>query len=225
MPITPNFSLWSPDDSDDWDLTIDLAAMQASVDSALVALPGRGAFVGTNDQRLALATPDLRDGITFYATDTKRPWRRVSGAWIDTGTDYVSIATVASQAITSSGGNKVLVFTGATPITTGNAISMNATTGVATVAVAGTYQVECMGTWSAGGTAGTARFLMADTPGITRRSILTVTGVTTSTLSATLPLAAGATLSMNVFQNSGVTLNIGAESGAPTSLTIQRIGP
>lgn len=35
MPITPNFSLWSPDDSDDWDLTIDLAAMAISIDASL----------------------------------------------------------------------------------------------------------------------------------------------------------------------------------------------
>ena len=59
MATTANFNLWSPDDGDDWDLTIDLAAMQNSVDLALVGLRssigktaatiaalGSGAFAG-----------------------------------------------------------------------------------------------------------------------------------------------------------------------------------
>lgn len=37
MATTANYNLWSPDDGDDWDLTIDLAAMQNSVDTALQA--------------------------------------------------------------------------------------------------------------------------------------------------------------------------------------------
>lgn len=36
MATTANFNLWSPDDGDDWDLTIDLAAMMNSVDLALL---------------------------------------------------------------------------------------------------------------------------------------------------------------------------------------------
>lgn len=38
MALTPNFDLWSPDDGDDWDLTVDMAAMQNSVDAALSSI-------------------------------------------------------------------------------------------------------------------------------------------------------------------------------------------
>lgn len=41
----------------------------------------QGYFIGTNAQRLALAAPKLRNGITWAATDTGVIWRRLAGAW------------------------------------------------------------------------------------------------------------------------------------------------
>ena len=40
MPTTPK-GIWSPDDGDDWDLTIDLAAMAISTDAAIPGDSGR----------------------------------------------------------------------------------------------------------------------------------------------------------------------------------------
>ena len=88
MPITPNFSLWSPDDSDDWDLTIDLAAMQVSVDSALNSVPKSASIFGTDAQRLALPR---KKGQLFYATDTNIRWRDDGVTWWYHDTGWIAL--------------------------------------------------------------------------------------------------------------------------------------
>lgn len=84
MPTTPR-GIWTPGDSDDWDLVTDLAAFAVSVDTAIgavaatVPLPTR--YLGLDAARIALAAPDLRNGIEFQTTDTNLVWTRRSGAW------------------------------------------------------------------------------------------------------------------------------------------------
>lgn len=71
MPITPG-GRWSPADSDDWDLTTDLAAMQVSNEAAsateIAAIP-KSFRSGLNSARLALTGTDLVRGMQFQTTD------------------------------------------------------------------------------------------------------------------------------------------------------------
>lgn len=83
MPTTP-LGVWTPDDSDDWDLTVDLAAMAVSIDSAIDnginAIP-KNYMIGTNAERLALSGGALFTGLKFYTTDTKVEWIYSNSAW------------------------------------------------------------------------------------------------------------------------------------------------
>lgn len=86
MPTTPG-GRFSPGDSDDWDLTTDLAAMQVSneaasateISAALAAAP-QNYRVGTDAQRLALSGANLYSGIMFRTTDTNLTWISTSSA-------------------------------------------------------------------------------------------------------------------------------------------------
>ncbi|AXC37915.1 hypothetical protein SEA_JACKO_57 [Microbacterium phage Jacko] len=86
MPITPG-GRFSPGDTDEWDLTTDLAAMQVSNETASQteianALNTQSAsFIGTEAERAALTAPKLRNGITFRTTDTNITYYRTGGAW------------------------------------------------------------------------------------------------------------------------------------------------
>lgn len=42
----------------------------------------QGYYIGTNAARLAMVAPQLRNGITFFATDTNIVWERRSSAWV-----------------------------------------------------------------------------------------------------------------------------------------------
>lgn len=76
MPTTPR-GIWTPDDSDDWDLTVDLAASALSTDAA----------IGNSQNALRGLTsampPAGQEGRTYYATDTNR-------SWFDNGTSWIS---------------------------------------------------------------------------------------------------------------------------------------
>ena len=81
MPTTPK-GIWSPDDGDDWDLTIDLAAMAISTDAAI---PGTDnvnqQFYGPAAGRTALT--GVKPGDTYQETDAgKLTWRQnTAGLW------------------------------------------------------------------------------------------------------------------------------------------------
>ena len=77
MPTTPK-GIWTPDDSDDWDLTVDWAANALSTDAAIDAVP-QNALRGLT----SAMPPAGQEGRTFYATDTNRDWR-------DDGTNWIS---------------------------------------------------------------------------------------------------------------------------------------
>lgn len=85
MPTTPG-GRWSPDDNDDWDLTVDLAAMQVSNEAAtsseISLIPPSASFTGPDSDRINLTPPELRDGISWYSTNTKRRWAREGGQWV-----------------------------------------------------------------------------------------------------------------------------------------------
>lgn len=57
-----------------------------TVDDKLATVDNPVAIEGTNVERLALAPPVLRDGLQFYATDTKVQWRREDGDWRESPT-------------------------------------------------------------------------------------------------------------------------------------------
>lgn len=84
MPTTPR-GIWTPSDSDDFDIITDMAATAVSVDDAITAamagvpLPAR--YIGTDAQRLAMTAPNLRNGIEFQTTDTNLVWQRSAGIW------------------------------------------------------------------------------------------------------------------------------------------------
>lgn len=82
MPTTPG-GRWSPADTDDWDLTTDLAAMQVSNESATAnAIATASNYkLMTNAQRLALTGASLYEGLRVWTTDTRLEHRYSSGAW------------------------------------------------------------------------------------------------------------------------------------------------
>lgn len=77
MPTTPG-GRFSPGDTDDWDLTTDLAAMQVSnesatateISAAIAAMPAQpqNYRIGTDAQRLALSGANLFTGLRFQTT-------------------------------------------------------------------------------------------------------------------------------------------------------------
>ena len=105
MPTTPN-GVWTPDDSDDWDLVTDLAAMAVSIDNAFGTPPA--SFLGTEAERAALAAPKLRNGVTFRTTDTNITYHRSAGSWrIAPGTLLGSFETTGTGNISGTSGTVV----------------------------------------------------------------------------------------------------------------------
>lgn len=104
MPTTPG-GRFSPGDSDDWDLTTDLAAMQVSNETATAneiaaaittGLSGIAYRSGTNGDRIALSGASLVAGMRFQTTDnggfewinptgTSSGWRISPGQTLATG--------------------------------------------------------------------------------------------------------------------------------------------
>lgn len=80
MATTSPDNIWSPDAGDDYALTTDLAGMASSVQTALYKRSWY--YIGTDAQRLALAAPDLRNGIIWEDISTGDMWQRKGSAWI-----------------------------------------------------------------------------------------------------------------------------------------------
>lgn len=81
MVTTSPDNVWTPDHGDKFALTTDLATTAQSVQSALIRRTWT--YTGTDAQRLALAAPELRDGITWEEPSTGRQWTRRGGAWVE----------------------------------------------------------------------------------------------------------------------------------------------
>lgn len=100
MPTTLD-GRWSPDDSDDWDLTTDLAAMQVSNMTATnnaITTASRYRTM-TNAQRLALSGASLSEGLLVYTTDTRLNHLYTQGAW-QSETAWTTLTLAAGQGYT-----------------------------------------------------------------------------------------------------------------------------
>ena len=117
MPTTPK-GIWSPDDGDDWDLTIDLAAMAISTDAAI---PGTNnvnqQFYGPAADRASLT--GVKPGDTYQESNAgKLTWRQLpSGVWRVFNTNGPIALTLASgwtasQAVTFEVRSGLLVLNG-----------------------------------------------------------------------------------------------------------------
>ena len=81
MPTTPK-GIWSPDDGDDWDLTIDLAAMAISTDAAIPGTDNANQqFYGPAADRASLT--GVKPGDTYQESNAgKLTWRQnTAGLW------------------------------------------------------------------------------------------------------------------------------------------------
>lgn len=131
MPTTA-LGVWTPDGNDGVDFTIDLAAMAISIDSAILLSATR--IIGTNEQRLALTAPALRDGLQFFATDTGLEWIYTSGSWRRAGVRvarYTWISNGIPDASLIANAAMTLDTTRTTdasiaPVTTGSAVRLQA---------------------------------------------------------------------------------------------------
>lgn len=115
MP-TSNFNLPLYTRLDTSELDVLLNGQSTAIDVAM--LGNIWEFHGTEAQRIALATPKLRDGITFVTTDTKRTWLRSGGTWMtaDASGYLVSPVSVAGTGVTIATDGSV-VFTNSSSIT------------------------------------------------------------------------------------------------------------
>lgn len=100
MPITAD-GRWSPNDSDDWDLTTHLAAMQVSNMEATnnsIAIAARYRTM-TEAQRLAIPLAQRFEGLLVYTTDTRLNHFYTAGAWVSE-TPWTTLAMAAGQGFT-----------------------------------------------------------------------------------------------------------------------------
>lgn len=193
-----------------------VADLQAAADFADVFANIR---VGDAADRAALVSGELRAGMLFSETDTGLVWEYDGTDWDVLTNLSASYTSTASQSIATGGSNKDITFTGATPDV---GSGMSATGGVITVGVAGRYLIYGQCTWSANATG--SRFLLLSAGSSGQRSILPGNAVPVSNVIAMqVVLAASDTVKLQAFQNSGAGVNIGAESGAPTHLSVARI--
>lgn len=90
MVTTSPDNLWSPNATDPYNLTTDLAAMQTSVQNALTNRPRTYRTDLTDAQRLALSGSELFEGLRVRVTDTKVDWVYTSGSWSREGSGPVA---------------------------------------------------------------------------------------------------------------------------------------
>lgn len=100
MPITAD-GRWSPNDSDDWDLTTHLAAMQVSnmeATNASIATAARYRTM-TEAQRLAIPLAQRFEGLLVYTTDTRLNHLYTNNAWVSE-TPWTTATLAAGQGYT-----------------------------------------------------------------------------------------------------------------------------
>lgn len=105
MVTTSPDNLWSPNASDPYNLTTDLAAMQTSVQAALTNRPKTYRTGLTDAQRIALPSGERFEGLRVRTTDTKADWLYTGGAWVREGALF--LATRKGTQSLSSGWNVV----------------------------------------------------------------------------------------------------------------------
>lgn len=85
MATTSPDNLYSPDSVNPYNLTVDLAAMQTSVQAALVNRPSNYRIM-TDAQRIALSGANLFEGLVVWTSDTRREWRYTNTTWVPSDT-------------------------------------------------------------------------------------------------------------------------------------------
>lgn len=222
MPITPG-GRFSPNDSDEWDLVTDLAAMQVSNETASSndIQNGSNYRVLTNAQRLALSGANLREGLMVWTSDTRATFMYTGGAWVQTDARS-SRNTSANQSLTSGSWTTINWPT----VLAESGISYAG--GTFTFNSGGIYMVTSQYGFAASNTTG-QRVIRALVNGSTQ-AILSQQVVPNSTTYPTIPqiqgalsVTAGSTLAIQALQSSGGTINGGISSDL-SNVTIRRIG-
>lgn len=90
MAVTNPDNIWTPDSGDNYALTTDLAATADSLQTMATEKANYG--VGTSAERTA-ALGRFPNGALWYDTTTSSEWRKISGAWVNQDTGWVTIAT------------------------------------------------------------------------------------------------------------------------------------
>lgn len=216
MPTTPG-GRWSPGDTDDWDLTTDLAAMQVSNETASaneIQLASNYRVL-TNAQRLALPGAQLREGLTVWTSDTRVEWRYTGGVWTQVR-PYSSRTKNANQAVATATWTLVTFQTddGSNGITYSN--------GSFTVNTTGLYLLSGAISYANSGTQGQR------TGGIYKNGSLAIqlpqnaphtVGSNLVTISQGIFLNAGDTIAIYAYHSGGTNINLEATK---TTLVVSR---
>lgn len=103
MATTSPDNIWSPDASNPYQLTTDLAALADSVQDAITGLRGGIAYRAdlTDAQRLALTGGALFEGLQVRTTDTKIDWLYTGGTWVAWGTSSANVTVESGWTATA----------------------------------------------------------------------------------------------------------------------------
>lgn len=104
MASTPLYALVYPTTANQiTPLATHFSNLASSVESALASSTGR--IIGTNSARTALAAPQLKEGLDYYTTDTKREWSYDGTNWIsnDIGSYVIYPTSVNGGSIQTDG--------------------------------------------------------------------------------------------------------------------------
>lgn len=185
---------------------------------------------GTASDRTTLVAGKIRDGMLFDETDTgnlwqyttAKGWRCLTGAMLAVATGTAQ--TIANNTITD------VVFTGQTATLAGTGLALNASTGVVTASIGGTFRVHGEAVWAAGGAAAASHALE-----ISKNNATTGLGSALATVDVTnqlvgqhvagvFTLAPNDTIRLKAFQVSGVSKDLFVSGLAYyTQLIIERI--
>lgn len=79
MAVSTNYSLWSPNNNTSFNIPASTAAMQDTVDLAI--LSAHNYYIGTRAQRVALTAPKLKKYLKFFETDYDIEWLYTGSGW------------------------------------------------------------------------------------------------------------------------------------------------
>lgn len=103
MATTPRGIYYPTVDTIMTPLANQFATLAQSVDTALGNVISAGHFTGTDAQRLALAAPSLRKGITWYTSDTNLMYMYNGTAWVFWARQATPFAMAAGSTAVSGG--------------------------------------------------------------------------------------------------------------------------
>ena len=214
MPATTNYNLWSAETGTDYDIPATTAAMQNSVEAALLEV--HNYFIGTRAQRLALTAPKRKKGVRFFETDYDVEWRYDGTEW-DTVNVITSAKVVRDTSVSvPTGGTYVKAIFGDATLTGGFTLGVNSLI----VPYDGWYSFATTDRWAPRSTGNRTLRAYVNDEDVDMGVLVGNTGgsSTTTLLSGLLELGAGDELDFRHWQNSGDPLN-----NTNTSIRIVRI--